>query len=349
MELVLGHDVCFGWPLLEGQRPKGIMTTQVTLEPYAVMEAGEGDTEVVAFNVGPDFRPYVVAACDPLDYHRIGAGGASFSIVTPGRPQKYRVISIEGPCVALDLSVGPVLFNVHDVQPLGDGILLACARSYRRGPEDFDLNAHVYDYNGNLLRSFLLGDGIESIQASATGTIWAGYFDEGVFGNFGWKQPVGASGLVAWSSEGKRLYEFESPSGLDSIADCYALNVASETVTWCYYYTEFALVRVCDMRADAYWRVPISGSHLFAISGDYVLFGGGYHDADTYSLFQLQSDNKMRLCRRFELRIESGTPQRRIGRGDAIWLQSGSSIYRFSITDALSIAGIERPGSGRVS
>lgn len=318
------------------------MTEQVTLEPRAVLEAEEGDAPVVAFNVGPDLRPYIVTACEPLDYRKTEAGGVTFAKVSPACPQKYRVISFEGSRVTLDLSLGPVLFNVHKVQPLSDGILLACSRSNRRSPQDFDLNAHVFDPDGRLLRSFLLGDGIENIQATSAGTLWTGYFDEGVFGNFGWgMEPVGASGLVAWSGEGERLYEFIPPPGLDSIVDCYAINVVSDEETWCYYYTEFALVQVRKLRAEAYWRVPISGSHVFAISGDYVLFGGGYDDdADTYTLFQLQSNDKVRLRHRFKLDIPTGTPQRLVGRGDAIWMQSGRSIYRFSIADALSIAGI---------
>lgn len=324
------------------------MTTQVTLEPHAVIEAEESDSRVVAFNIGPDFRPYVVTACEPLDYRRSGAGGATFAKVTPDWPQKYRVVCIEDSRVALDLTVGPVSFNVHHVQPLGDAILLACSRSYRRGPQDFDLNAHVFDRNGNLLRSFLLGDGIECVQTTVAGTIWTSYFDEGVLGNLGWTEPVGASGLVAWSGRGEQLYEFAPPPGLDSIMDCYAMNVVSDEVTWCYYYSEFVLVRVRKLQAEPYWRVPISGSHAFAISGDYVLFGGGYHGADAYTLCQLQDAGNLRMCHRFKLGIASGTPQRLIGRGDAIWLQSDRSLYRFGIADALSIAGIRAQPPGCV-
>jgi hypothetical protein len=318
------------------------VTTEIALEPQSVIAAEEGDAQVVAFNVGPDLRPYVVTACHPLDYRWRSAGGAQFPKATPERPQKYRVVRFDGSRAALDLTLSPVAFNVHHVQPLGDAILLVCSRSYRRGPQDFDLNAHLFDSGGHLLRSFLLGDGIECVQATAAGTLWTSYFDEGVFGNLGWREPVGASGLVAWSSAGERLYEFAPPAGLDSIADCYALNVASDEVTWCYYYTEFALVRVCGLQAQKYWRVPLAGSRAFAISGEFVLFAGGYDDTDTYTLFQLEDVDRLRLRHRFKLAVASAGPQRLVGRGDALWLQCGRGIYRFCIADALSVSGIAR-------
>jgi hypothetical protein len=317
------------------------MTTQITLEPHAVIEAAEGNVPVVAFNVGPDLRPYAVIAHKPLDYRRADLSGANFAKVTPESPQSYRVVCVDGSRTALDVTFGHVSLNVHEVQPLDDAILLVCSRSYCRGPDDFDLNAQVFDYGGRLLRSFLLGDGIASVQTTADGTIWASYFDEGVFGNFGWREPVGASGLVAWSRQGGRLYEFAPPAGADSIVDCYAMNVVSDAVTWCYYYTEFLLVRVCNRRAEAYWPVPISGSQAFAISDNFVLIGGGYRERDIYTLFQLQDGGKLRACCRFQLCIATGTaPEKVIGRGDAIWLLCDGSIYRFGIADALAISGI---------
>lgn len=37
------------------------------------------------------------------------------------------------------------------------------------------------------------------------GRIVTSYFDEGIFGNFGWDQPLGASGLVVWDEQGRVL------------------------------------------------------------------------------------------------------------------------------------------------
>jgi hypothetical protein len=93
---------------------------------------------------------------------------------------------------------------------------------------DFDLNGHLFDELGRHRRSFLLGDGIQTVQTTAAGAIWTGSFDEGVFGNFGWNEPIGALGLVAWTSFGEKLYDFAPHDELGAIADCYALNVESD-------------------------------------------------------------------------------------------------------------------------
>lgn len=50
-------------------------------------------------------------------------------------------------------------------------------------------------------------------RVAPDGTIWAGYFDEGVVGNFGWGGPgptrLGADGIGAWSSELKKVWELD--------------------------------------------------------------------------------------------------------------------------------------------
>jgi hypothetical protein len=47
------------------------------------------------------------------------------------------------------------------------------------------------------------GDGIEHVQATSAGEIWVGFFDEGIYGNYGWgsgtQLPVGRTGLVRFS------------------------------------------------------------------------------------------------------------------------------------------------------
>ncbi|MDT9722760.1 hypothetical protein QVE09_28095 [Paenibacillus sp. ClWae2A] len=88
-------------------------------------------------------------------------------------------------------------FNYHYVQPLHDHLLLVGARCANYGNEQFDLNAKVCDLDGNTIREFLLGDGIQSVQVTERGTIWTSYFDEGVFGNYGWADPIGSNGLLA--------------------------------------------------------------------------------------------------------------------------------------------------------
>jgi hypothetical protein len=125
--------------------------------------------------------------------------------------------------------------------------------------DDYDANGHIFSSEGRFLHSFLLGDGIQDVQATRDGRIWTSYFDEGIFGNYGWNEPIGASGLICWDDTGTQRYAYTPSSGLDSICDCYALNVATDCDTWCYYYTEFPLVHLRDTQIVAAWDCPIKG------------------------------------------------------------------------------------------
>jgi hypothetical protein len=129
-----------------------------------------GDDKLVAFSVGPGGVVYLVVALKPLDYR--WSGWASFAKTVPNHPQSYRVIGIDGPQVVLNVAIEGERFNVHDVQPLPNELLLVCARSYYRGRDDFDRNGRVYTQEGQFAREILLGDGIESVQVTSKGAIW---------------------------------------------------------------------------------------------------------------------------------------------------------------------------------
>lgn len=99
-------------------------------------------------------------------------------------------------------------------------------------------------------------------RAGRTGrTIWTGYFDEGVFGNFGWGRPdgpdpLGAAGIVAWSPTLNKVWELDADEGL--IADCYALNVAPDAV-WACTYTDFPVIRIADEHEQVQSTREVSG------------------------------------------------------------------------------------------
>jgi hypothetical protein len=314
------------------------MKRSVRLDPVISLAPLIGDGELVAFNVGPDGLIYLVAALKPLDYRIERPGFASFAKTVPEQPQRYRLIALLGPMPVLDIVVEGERFNIHSIQPLVDELLLVCARSYYKGPNDFEKNGRVYTRDGKFAREILLGDGIQSVQATSNGVIWTSYFDEGVFGNYGWKNPVGASGLVAWDSAGDKLYEFEPIAGLDSICDCYALNVASEDDVWLYYYTEFPLVRLHRRKVKSVWTMPLSGSGAFAVSEEFALFRGGYREGDTYQLFSLGREGKAKLVAKIELRDGNGNrlvANRVVGRADDIHLVSDGFLYRIDVWTAV--------------
>jgi len=169
------------------------------------------------------------------------------------------------------------------VQLLPEGkILLASSRCFRFKDGTHELNAWIYDSNGELQSQVLLGDGIAYIQTDKSGNIWVGYFDEGVYGNFGWvgsgnAGPIGAAGLVCFNIEGKKLWEYQPVSGTDVISDVYALNVFGNEA-WAYYYTEFPLVRIKKDRTVEAWSTKTSGARACAVRDGNVLLYGGYQD-----------------------------------------------------------------------
>jgi hypothetical protein len=311
------------------------MNRELRLSPIADLRTIVTDGHLVAFNVGYDGTQYVVVAKKPLDYRIEQPGRGSFAKTRPEEPQSYRIVGLSHGDVALDVVIAEEQFNIHDVQPLSrEEILLVCGRSYYRGPDDYDRNGRVYSRDGRFIRAILLGDGIETVQATSEGVIWTSYFDEGVFGNYGWRQPVGASGLVAWDSVGEMVFEFQPAEGLDSICDCYALNVASDSDVWCYYYMDFPLVRLRNGRIHSVWQVPISGSSAFAVSRKHAVFRGGYDDRDVYHLLALGGNGKAEPLSSFRLTEENGTQlvaDRVVGRGDRLHLICGDRLYQVEV------------------
>lgn len=315
------------------------MPRTLTLAPVVSLLPLIGNGELVAFDVGPDGVVYLVVALKPLDCHSLNNWGASFTKTVVDQPQWYRVLGLLEGQTVLDTTIEREPFNIHSVQPLGgDELLLACGRSRYLGRGDFDRNGRVYSLDGQFRREILLGDGIQSVQATTRGEIWTSYFDEGVFGNYGWKPPVGEAGLVAWDANGDKLYEYQ-PAGLDAICDCYALNVESDADVWCYYYTEFPLVHLRDRKIKAHWEMPVRGSDAFAVFGGYALFRGGYGARDTYHLFSLPHDKKPVPVQQYEF----VNPERQplvagwaTARSDAIHFIADGSLYRVDVQAAIS-------------
>lgn len=298
-----------------------------------------GNQTVVAFNVGPSGEVYVLLAVDTLDYRTEDNGFASFAKIIPDSPQRYRVLIIRKGELELDLVVSGERFNIHEIQPLGSNLLLTCSRSQYRGEHDFDLNARVYSRDGVFLREFLLGDGIASIQTTRRGEIWTSYFDEGVFGNYGWHTPVGATGLVAWNEMGDKVYEYDAVGPVDAIVDCYALNVASDEDVWCYYYTDFPLVHLREKRIVATWTVPVSGSPAFCVANEHVLFAGGYKQDDAFQLVRLASNGMSKLIGEFNLIGDDGTPVkpvRIIGRGAKLYVLGARMLYEIELKQIIA-------------
>lgn len=299
-----------------------------------------GGHAIVAFNAGPAGEVYVLLAVEPMDYRTADNGFASFAKITPDSPQQYRVLVLRKGELELDLSIRGERFNIHEIQPLGNNLLLACVRSQYRGENDVDLNARLYSREGEFLRAFLLGDGLAAIQTTREGEIWTSYFDEGIFGNYGWDVPLGAAGLVAWNDAGEKVYEYDATEPAGPIDDCYALNVASADDVWCCYYADFPLVHLHKKRIASAWKVPVSGSHAFAVSGEYVLFAGGDGNPDSLKLVRLAANGTAMPRGEFELVGDNGTAvklDKTIGRGAVLYVISDAILYEIQLEEVLAM------------
>jgi len=227
------------------------------------------------------------------------------------------------------------------VQPLpADNILLVGARS-RWSTDGPDRNAIVYSSDGLVLAEDVLGDGIEHVLVDSTGHIWVGYFDEGVYGNYGWgppggPPPLGASGLTRFSADLEPVWHYpsaDSPYG--GIADCYALNIDG-TTAWTCYYTDFPIVRVDEGKVTG-WRNRVTGAKAIAVSGSQAALYGGYGPNHDRLVVGSLKDERFQQTGEYRLVLPGGGPLPPqtlvIGRGPCLHLLSGDSWYQFGFSD----------------
>ncbi len=309
-----------------------------SVELFADLSADlEGFTRV-ALNVGPSEDVYVLLHRGEPD-HWDESTGAVFAKLTTETAHDYRIIRINR-YGKKRFDIHGQNWNFHFVQPLShDRLLLVSARSERRSSSSIDKNAQVFDSeNGLLLSEFTLGDGIEDVQTTENHAIWVSYFDEGVYGNYGWDEPIGSSGLNCFNDRGDLQYAYRPPRRLEHIDDCYALNITSDAGTWFYYYSEYVLVHLRRCEYHAHWDVPIDGSSLFAVDRDLVLMRSGYGDAGDLLLIQLQEPPHTRtLTDVWPLNTsrELIKPDFQAARGPNIYLMEGPLIYRLRVRDFL--------------
>jgi hypothetical protein len=309
------------------------------LQPRLRVSPKEAIDRLVAFGIGPDDSVHAVHALDEPETRVLGPGGARFFRTRPATPQAYRIRSWLAQDDATDIVVQREEFNVTAVQPLGEDLLLVCPRCSRFSDDDIEQNALVYGRDGVLKRAFVLGDGIRHVAVASDRTIWVGYFDEGIFGNFGWDSPLGASGLVQWSPEGAMLYEFTTLPDLDPMADCYALNVDPSGAVWCCYYDSFPLVRIESGAITGVWTSEVAGARCIAVSEPYALLHGCDNARDVLVLLELLPSGttrraaSLRVC---DLEGKPLDPCRAIARGDTIYFVADGDLYTVDVMTCLN-------------
>ncbi|MDM5210986.1 hypothetical protein QUF94_05995 [Peribacillus sp. NJ4] len=164
-----------------------------------------------------------------------------------------------------------VPISADHVQTFSDGtIMLVGSRcEYNEGKPD--KNARFYDNNGQFLYALTFGDGIQSVQVDEQDRIWISYFDEGVFGNYGWDEPIGRHGLILFDRQGNILWH----AGEFGISDCYALNVASSDKVCFYYYHDFKFVILDELFQPTFFNIKKESFWEFAISDDAIAIFDG--------------------------------------------------------------------------
>jgi len=294
--------------------------------------------EPVSFSVGPEGEAVVLLAAEADAPDVLGRdtspGWATFPHSTTPRPILTSALMHDGRSARRVRLQDGIPAHPH-VQPLPGGeVLVVGARCWRFKDGTAEHNAFVYRADGTLRRTATFGDGIADVQSTTRGEIWVSYFDEGIFGSYGWggaegPSPIGGSGLIRFDERGAPSWKYTPPESFDGIDDCYALNVADDAV-WAYYYASFPLVRIERDDVVTAWRTEISGASAFATDGERVLFYGGYADERERCVLGLLKDGavaEMIACR---LILPSGEPleaARVIGRGPLLHVFAGADWF----------------------
>lgn len=184
-----------------------------------------------------------------------------------------------------------------------------------------------------MVSRLLLGDGIADLQTTTKNEIWVSYSDEGVYGNLGWRKPIGHAGLLRFDTQGKICFRFAGAEGLGPIDDCYCLNVVSEREAWCCYYSQFSIVKISDDRIVRHWDSPVKGSSGLAVWRNSLAMQSGC-DSDDWKLINVAGSEAVAEEGAITFRTPEGLPLTATcarARGGAIWFVVGEEIYRFDL------------------
>jgi|SRR5579872_216924 len=214
------------------------------------------------------------------------------------------------------------------VDCLADGRWLVA--SVRAAPEES--NAHLFTADGTPAGVFAMGDGINHIRCAPDGTIWVGYFDEGVFSNphKDGSFPVSSSGIARFDRDGSVLWRFNGEDRKLFVIDCYAMALDGNTL-WSCPYTDFPIVRVRDGVVDR-WKNDIAGASAIAVDGDHVLLAGGYKEnANRIALLHLAGDRARSLGKWRFPGWQQSTAHLMQGQGDTLHIVSPAGWTRLSV------------------
>lgn len=313
------------------------------LARHAVITGQDGDVRVCA-SVGPGgelVTVWVAAAdLDAVTSRTVNQGGASFPDPGAARPVTAR-ITVHDPALASVTAIGSLQLAHITVQPLPGSRFVIVGARCRWRPDGPDRNAVVYDGAGQVTGEHVLGDGIAQVQATSAGQVWVGYFDEGVYGNYGWGQPgtavpVGAYGIVQFSPAFEPAWHYPGgPAGgpWDPVSGCAALNVTDACV-WTYCDAEFPLIRIRDGSVTN-WRNDLAGASALAAAGSQVALFAGYGTDHGRLALAVLGDDRIHLRAQYRIVLPDGRPLPPstdvFGRGPCLHFLTGCTWYQLDM------------------
>lgn len=310
--------------------------TEITLNHVATIpEVDEGHILAsLAVSVRGDALFLFAETEEPSGVHpRLEKGVGIFPLPRLEQGSRYRlVIHGKDKQQEIDLGLRDLAHPIVDIFPDGR-VLLAGARSAWRGPEDFDLNGCIITPGNDEARAILLGDGIESCQIDDSGRIWVSYFDEGIWGNWGWGMPgpppISRHALNRFDDKGSITWHYDQSAGGPVIDDCYALN-ATEGETFFYLYSGHLLGRAsADDRIDFFaFETHLYGFTWFAIDDTCAVISGGYRNPSVQAyLLPRAQDGAFDKPREIGFHLPGGRRP-----ADGKWVARGDQIHYFDET-----------------
>ena len=272
----------------------------------------------------------------------VSAAGASFPDPAAACPVAAR-ITVHTPELAAVTPIADLALAHITVQPMPGGRFLVAGARCRWRRDGPDYNGVIYDADGQVVCEGVLGDGIGHVLATSDGQVWIGYFDEGIYGNYGWGQdgteePVGAYGIVRFSpglAPAWRYPRYDEVGPWDAISDCYALNV-DDMCAWACYDSDFPVVCIRDGAVRG-WHNDIKGASALAVTGSRVaLFGGYGPDHDRLALTELGAD-RAQPAGEYRVVLPGGEPipagTQVIGRGSRRHFLTGTGWNQLDMDD----------------
>jgi hypothetical protein len=312
---------------------------------HGVIDGRDGDVLACA-SVGPAGEAVAVWTTakgrEAVTSTTVLAAGASFPDSGAVRPVAAR-ITVYAPELTAVTPIADLALAHITVQPMPGGRFLVAGARCRWRPGGPDRNAVLYDSDGQVVSEHVLGDGIAHVLATSAGQVWAGYFDEGIYGNYGWglgegPEPVGAYGIVRFSPDLQPAWHYPKYTEVgpwDAISDCYALNV-DDTSAWACYDSGFPVVRIRDDAVTG-WHNDIKGAGAVAVAGSRVaLFGGYGSDHDRLAVTELDA-GRARPSGEYRVVLPDGEPvvpgTQVVGRGSRLHFLAGGGWYQLDVGD----------------